>query len=193
MTPMSVTGTLNNGSLTLTGAVSSSSFSITFTGLSSSGTITTLSGGSYTVTGGTDNNDTGAINGVIAGDLSGSWSATEGTTGGSLVVNLTQSASPVGGAFQLTPTSGGVMFTGGAGCTVTGSLNKNTSFTAGGIVIMDIGTTDNGVSGDAVFVGVATNPSSPTALSMVYTYTGGSGCLLQNNTTSPVNITFTKN
>jgi hypothetical protein len=192
MTPMSVTGTLNSGTLTLTGAVSSSSFTITFTGLSSGGTITTLSAGSYSVTGGADNNDSGAINGVIAGDVSGSWNASENTTGGSVTVNITQAGSPVNGSYQLSATSGsGVTFTGAPGCTVTGTL-KNGSFTAGGIVIMDISTVDNAVNGDVLFVGVATNPSSPTALSMVYSYTGGSGCLLQNNTSSPVNIAFAK-
>lgn len=192
MTPMSVTGSISNGTLTLTGAVSSSSFSINFTGLSSSGTITTLTAGTYSVTGGADNNDSGTINGVIAGDVSGSWGATEGATAGSLVVSMTQAASPTNGKFLLSATSGsGVTFTGGAGCTVSGTLS-NTSFTAGGIVIMNVTTVDNAVPGNALFVGVTTNPSSPTALSMVYNYTGGSGCLLQNNTSSPVNITFTK-
>ena len=196
--PMPVTGTLNNGTLTLTGAVSSSSFSMTFTGVSTSGTISSLPSGNYTVTGGTDNGDSGLISGVIASSYTGTWQGTDATTAGTVTVAMTEastsgSPSPIG-SYSLSPTSGsGVTFVGAAGCTVTGTLQSATSFAAGGFVLLDITTMDNGIAGELQFFGFANDPTAPTSLANSgYLYTGGTGCMLQNNTTNPVSFTLTK-
>lgn len=195
--PMAVSGTLSGGTLTLTGAISSSNFTITFTGLSNSGTITSLSSGSFTVTGGTDNGDSGTISGVIAGSYTGTWAGTDGTTGGTMTVAMTEATTPnANGSFTLTPTSGsGVSFSGAVGCTVTGLLNPSAgtnSYVAGNIVFLNIATVDNTVAGQLQFVGFANNPASPTALTGGgYYYSGGSGCMLQNTNTE-ISFALTK-
>jgi hypothetical protein len=168
---MPVSGTVTaGGALTLTGTVSSSNF--------------TLTGGTYTVTGGTDTGDSGSITGAIAGSVTGTWAGTDTSTGGTMTVNMVQAANPnTNGSFTLTAGSSGVTFTGSSGCVVTGNLNPvNDSFVAGGIVVLDIQTVDQGVNGNLLFAGGTNNAASPTSIvnGGFYTYTGGSSCLLQN-------------
>lgn len=192
--PMSVTGTLSSGTLTLTGAAASSNISMTFTGLSTTGTISSLPSGSYTVTGGTDNGDSGSISGTLAASVSGTWVGTDAVTGGTVTANFTQSATAdsATGRFFLTSSGSGVTFAGAAGCTVTGTLNTD-SYAAGGIVLLDVTTVDNGVAGRLVVAGVVNNPTTPTAITngAFYVYNGGSGCMLRNTGTS-VGFTMTK-
>lgn len=193
--PMSVTGSASNGTLTLNGAAGASSITMTFTGVKTSGTITSLSNGTYQVSGGTDNTDNGTISGTIAGSFTGTWAGTDSTTGGMMTVQMTEAASAnTNGDFTLSPTTGtGITFTGSAGCTVTGTLNNLDSFAAGGIVFLDINTVDNGVNGEVLFAGAADNPTAPSNISNVsfYTYNGGSGCMLQN-TNLPVSFVLSK-
>jgi hypothetical protein len=179
---MPVSGTVAaNGSLTLTGVVSSSSFTITFPSATDTSTLT---GGTYSVTGGTDTGDSGSITGAIAGSVTGTWAGTDTSTGGTMTVNMVQAANPnTNGSFTLTAGSSGVTFTGSSGCVVTGNLNPvNDSFVAGGIVVLDIQTVDQGVNGNLLFAGGTNNAASPTSIvnGGFYTYTGGSSCLLQN-------------
>ena len=193
-TPMSVTGTISNGTLTLTGAAGSSNVSMTFTGLSTSGTITTLSQGTYTVTGGTDNGDSGAITGTIASSLSGTWAGTESFTGGTVTASFTESAAAdaATGRFFLTSSGSGITFSGVTGCTVTGTLRSD-SFAAGGILLLDVSTLDNGVAGSLVIAGVANSPTTPTTIANggFYVYNGGTNCMLRNTNTA-VGFTLTK-
>lgn len=193
-TPMSVTGTLSSGTLTLTGAAASSNITMTFTGLSTTGTITSLPSGTYTVTGGTDNGDSGSISGTLASSISGTWAGTDAVTGGTVTASFTESATPdsASGRFFLTSSGSGVTFVGAAGCTVTGTLNTD-SFAAGGIVVLDVTTADNGVPGHLVIAGVVNNPTTPTTITngAFYLYSGGSGCMLRNTGTA-VGFTMTK-
>jgi hypothetical protein len=193
VTAMTVTGTVSNGTLTLSGVAVSSSVTLTLTNLPSSGTVTSLSG-TYSVTGGADNNDAGTVTGALAGDFSGIWSGTDSSTGGTLTVEMSESTTPdtLTGRFPLTSTGSGVTFTGAVGCTVTGTLNAD-SFAAGGILLLDITTTDNGVPGNLIVAGVADDPTAPTTLSSgsFYAYNGGSGCMLRN-TGNAVGFTMAK-
>jgi hypothetical protein len=182
--PMPVSGILSSGTLTLTGVINSSNFSITFTGVPTSGTVSSLPTGTFTVTGGPDDGDHGPISGALAGNFDGTWQGSDSTTGGTMTVAVTEATSPsTTGTYGLTPAGSGVTFTGGAtGCTVTGTLQPD-SFVAGGIMVLDITTVDNGVNGQLLFAGGASNPATPTSITVgpsFYIYNGGSGCMLQN-------------
>ena len=189
---MPVTGTLTSNTLTLSGTVSSSNIVLTFTNVASGSTSVT---GSYTVTGGTDNGDSGTVAGVIAGSYTGTWAGTEATTGGVVTVGMTEAAAPnTNDSFTLSPTSGsGVTFGNVTGCVVTGTLNSANSFVAGGIVYLDIATTDTGIPGEMKFLGVANDPTNATTLGTYgYFYNGGTSCMLQSGTSTNVAFTLVK-
>ncbi len=193
--PMSTSGSISNGSLTLVGVYGSSTISLTF---SVSGTgLTSLPAGTFTVTGGSDAGDTGTVSGIIAGDFSGTWQGVEPVTGGVVNVAFTEATTPNTslnrlGSFVLTSTGTGITFSGVAGCNVTGTLDSTNSFTAGDMVYLVISTTDQATPGHLTFLGFANNAASPTSLANGgYIYQGGSGCMLQNDANEHA-LTLTK-
>ena len=81
-TPMTISGSVSNGTLTMTGTSGSSAFTFSFPNISSSGSTTTLDG-TYSVVGGADTGDTGSVGGLIVPDgaYTGTWAGTSSTSG----------------------------------------------------------------------------------------------------------------
>ena len=189
--PMAISGTFSGGTLKFTGVINSSTITVTFTGLSTnSGQLTSLTGGTYTVSGGTDSGDAGTIGGALAGSFTGTWRATLASGGVMQIAMGEATTANSSSQFLMTPTGTGVTFSGVAGCAVTGTLNAD-SFAAGGLIILDISTIDQTVGGSFGYLGVANSASTPTQIAGTYVYSGGSACMLDNTQTQDV-LDFTK-
>ncbi|ABF39585.1 hypothetical protein Acid345_0580 [Candidatus Koribacter versatilis Ellin345] len=193
--PMTVSGSVSNGTLTMTGVIGSSTITLTFTDVTSSG-ATSLPNGTFSVVGGTDAGDSGTMTGVMASSFSGTWQGNEPVTTGLVSVEFTQASTATStggraGSYPLTASGTGVVFSGIAGCTVTGTLDSALSFTAGDIVYLKIDTTDNIIAGHMIYLGFANDPTAPSMISGGgYVYAGGTNCMLQNdNTQHPLSLT----
>jgi len=185
---VTMTGTLSGSTLTLTGTFSSSTITLHLTNLSTTGANTAMSG-TYSVTGGTDTGDSGNVTAALAGDFSGTWQGTDGTTGGVFNIAVTEGAAN-GGVFPLTGTS--VTFSGGTGCSVALTTGQTASgFVAGGMFYVNVPTTDAGTAGTFGYFGIATDPTSPTSIIGSYIYDNGTSCLFQN-TDATIPMTLTK-
>ena len=184
---ITMTGTLSNSTLTLTGTFASSTITLNFTNIATTGTITTMTG-TYSVTGGSDTGDSGSVTAALAGDFSGTWQGTDGTTGGTYNIVVTEGTTSSNGTFPLSVSS--ITFSGGTGCAVTADLTTFAGFVAGGMFYVDSNTTDGGSAGNFGYFGIANDPTAPTTITGSYIYSQGTGCLFQNTgTTVPLNLT----
>jgi hypothetical protein len=186
-TPMTLTGSVTNGTLTMTGNLGSSAFTFTFPNIASGVTTTSLDG-TYTVVGGADTGDSGSVGGLIVPDgaYTGTWAGSSSVSGGTTTFNFTEGSTPsTDGTFPLTATTApGVAFSALSGCVVTGNLVPQYSYAAGPLVVLDATTVDNGVAGEVRFIGITNNYVSPTQLTgNGYVYNGGSACFLDNSGT----------
>lgn len=181
--PMAVSGTISGTALTLSGTLTSGqtvSFALTLP----TGTITTMTG-TYSITGGTcATGDHGSIAADIAGSVTGTWSGTSDVSSGIFSAAITEaSTASSSGSFPITGTgTSPITFSGVTGCTVFGTFNSsNDSFAAGSLVFLDMTTTDNGLPGNLLMLGVINNDTNPTTMSTEYLYSGGSGCFFNNS------------
>jgi hypothetical protein len=184
---VNMTGTLNGSTLTLTGTFSSSTITLNLTNLSTTGANTTMSG-TYSVTGGTDTGDSGNVTAAVAGDFSGTWQGTDGTSGGTFNIVVAEGAA-ASGVFPLTVSS--VTFSGGTGCSVALQSGQTaTGFVAGGMFYVNVPVTDAGIAGTFGYFGIAPDPTNPASISGSYIYNQGTSCLFQNtDTTIPMTLT----
>jgi hypothetical protein len=185
ITPMTISGSVSNGTLTMTGTAGSSTFTISFPNISSSGSTTTLDG-TYSVVGGSDTGDAGSVGGLIVPDgaYTGTWAGVSSISGGTMTFNFTEGTTPnTDGTFPLTATTApGVAFSAVTGCVVTGTLVSQFSYAAGPLVVLDATTVDNGVAGEVRFVGLTNSYVTPSQLAGAgYIYNGGSACFLDNS------------
>ena len=182
------TGTFSNGTLTVTiSAASNHRIALNFTGISSNSS--TLNG-TYTVTGGADDGDSGTLSGVeVTGSDAGTWTGTDPVTGGTVTVSMTEAASETVNIYPLTIS--GASFGGVSGCSVTFS-RAYLSYAAGNIVYLNLGTLDSGFNQSFAFYGTADSATAPKVLNGWYTYANGTSCLLEENNSQLIPFTFTK-
>lgn len=193
-TTFAVNSTIASGSLPISITDGSSTFTITLTVPSGSTSASSLSG-NFSVTGGCEDGATGTISAqLVTGSASGTWTATDSVTNGTLALNFTAASTPNAtgnliGAYPLTAVS--LVLTGPAGCTVTGTAfnTANDSYTAGPLVVFDIVENENGIPSDVTFAGLMDSTSTPTTISGNYVYASGGSCFLQ---TTGATMTFTK-
>jgi len=163
------TGSVSGNNVTLTSAiVNSQVIAITATGTSGSALT-----GTYTITGGCADGDSGTIGAAVAPSLTGTWNGPVIGSGGSnvtLSMVLTQAAQASSdGTFAL---SGGVTYT-GSSCSLSGTISSGS--VAGPYLILSVTTIEQDESNASftyqqVYVD---NTTSPPTMTGQYQVTGG--------------------
>lgn len=162
-----------------TGSVTGTNFTLTSSSINSqvitvTGTIANSSSiqGSYTITGGCATGDKGTVTGVLVPSISGTWKATDMSTGVTITItgNIIQSTSATSdGLFLL---SGNFTYA-NSPCSTGGTI-KSASFIAGDVVAVDANTNDkNGTTGETQFIAFLDSPTTPTSFTGDYQIVSG--------------------
>jgi len=175
-TMVAFTGTVNGSNVTLTSpSVQSQVITIAAKGTASGTTATSSTmTGTYTVTGGCDDGDSGSINATTVPSINGTWNGplpfSQGGANVTLALTLTQAAtastgSGVAGTFAIMGT--GVFAQ--SSCSLSAAVSQ--AFIAGPYLVVN-GSTDDG--GEFSYTQVLlNNPASPTSMTGGYSVSGG--------------------
>ena len=166
--PVAFTGAVSGSNVTLTSAdVNGQIFSVVATATSSS------MSGTYSITGGCADGDSGSADGNLVPSITGTWNGTVVGSGGSSVtlsVDLTQdTTASADGSFPLTGTLAYV----GSTCSVSGTISN--AFVAGSYVLINADTVETDGSDGQVFYNNTLLDSSTAPQNMTGTYETSAG------------------